>query len=158
MNEAPTRNAQGRVSQSAESRLSGSRRGVDRLAFDSRLGGLREAKAQRTELRELLLRQLVIPILEIRHRLVEPIFLVLWSRLRHSATNHLLKHLISCLLERRWYAHFLAAISAVIGHASCWVWKSCKCKGFRIVFPLNGRSAPVVANGRSIIAQPASRF
>src|SRR6185312_16112821 len=136
MNEAPTRTAQGRSFKVQGSLRSGSRSGVDWLAFDSRLGRLREAKTQRPELCQLVLRQLVVPILEIRQRVVEPLFLVLWSRLRHSAPNHLLEHLISCLFERRWNAHFFPAISNVIGHASCWVWKSCKYKRFRIVFPL----------------------
>src|SRR6478735_3112301 len=138
MNEAPALQAWGLWinSRLRAERRSGSRRGACAFDFHARLGRLREAKAQRAELGELFLRQLVITILEIRHRFRKPLFLVLWSRLGNSTADHLLEHLISCLFERSRYAYFLSSISNVGRHASCCVWKSYKYTRLHASIPL----------------------
>ena len=96
------------------------------------LRGLRwlaESFAERPKFTDLRLAELVIAILEVLHRLVEPFLLVLRCGPNDSASDNVLKHLVARLIERRLRFHFAAALTVSrIGH-ECWVcvgWRSRK--------------------------------
>lgn len=71
--------------------------------------------AQRAELRELGVRELGVPVLQVFHRVVEPLYLVLGSGLQHTAPNDVLEQLIAGLLEGRRRSSLAATIS-MFGH------------------------------------------
>jgi hypothetical protein len=62
----------------------------------------------------------MVPVGEIRHRIVQPFYLMLRRRLQHAALDDLLEHLISRLLEGRTHARFAPAIP-ILGHSPCTV-------------------------------------
>src|SRR5688572_20701019 len=65
------------------------------------LRGLYEPLAERAEVVHFGLRQLVVPLGEVRHGLVEPLSLMLLLGADHAAPHDVLKHFIARLLERR---------------------------------------------------------
>ena len=88
------------------------RRGLRRLA---------ESLAERPKFRYLRLTELVIPVLEVLDRLVEPFLLVLRCGTNDSAADNVLKHLVARLIERRLWLYLSTALTVSrIGH-ECWV-------------------------------------
>ena len=63
------------------------------------LGRLREALTQLAELVDLFACQLGVPVGHVRHRLVEPLGLVLWLRTDHAAPHDMLEQFIASFLE-----------------------------------------------------------
>ena len=89
--------------------------------FLGRLRRLAEPFTERAKLSDLRLAELVIPVLEVLDRLVEPFLLVLRGGPNDSASDNVLKHLVARLIERRLRFHFAAALTVSrIGH-ECWV-------------------------------------
>jgi hypothetical protein len=60
-----------------------------------------ETLAEHSQLGQVIAGELVIPIREVPHRLVEPVVLVGRVSADHAALDDLLKHLISSLIEHR---------------------------------------------------------
>ena len=60
-----------------------------------------EPLAEHAQLGQVIACELVIPIREVPHRLVEPVVLVRGVSTDHAALDDLLKHLISSLVEHR---------------------------------------------------------
>ena len=66
-----------------------------------RFRGCRESLAERAEILELALRQLMVPLAEVPQGLVEPLDLVLGFGTDDTAPHYVLEQLIAGLLERR---------------------------------------------------------
>ena len=89
--------------------------------FLGRLRRLAESFTEGAKLGDLRLAELVIPVLEVLDRLVEPFLLVLRCGTNDSAADNVLKHLVARLIERRLWLYLSTALTvSLIGH-ECWV-------------------------------------
>ena len=80
---------------------------------------LNETLAKCTQLLDLLVLKLGVPIGQVSHCLAEPLGLVLRNRTNDSAPHDVLKHLVASLLERRRLRDLsLAPCSCLFGHVS----------------------------------------
>src|SRR5688572_22545632 len=92
------------------------RRSVGRRLLALHFRRLAKPLAQRAQLTDLRAVELVVPVLEILHGLIEPLDLMLRSGPDHTASNDMLEHLIPSLVERTLGLHFLATTVSLLGH------------------------------------------